>query len=404
MANLNQIQFYNSNLSSNEDTIHEYLDIEVINNNPDGVPKPVIFSNMKTNNIVDISNNYFLSVVKWSLSSCPLPVIIPDMFLAPTPSSVFSSNTNYFINIAHGDPNDLTSYTTVAQQVSFQPENQYIAQPKFVPMTQEQVFENPFYYIYNVDNFLNMVNTAIGGLLNVWKSANPGKFTSAIDPKFIWNTNKNCISLICDYSFVPKPTSIITPDFLQLVFSSNLYYLFNTFNFNQVRLPITYGSVNYALNLPYQYGFDSFTSSEEATMSEKLVYTQQTSSVVNWSPVDTIEFISSTIPIEPTQSGQPFYYGPDISNGINSSQNMNIVLTDFTFPLVTGTELTAGNLVYIPTSEYRLVDMIGNQPFAFLNLIVTWRDKLGFNHNLNLNQGGTARIKIMLRQKRFNVK
>ena len=117
-------------------------------------------------------------------------------------------------------------------------------------------------------------------------------------------------------------------------------------------------------------------------------------------------FVSISIPVEVQYSGAPFNLNiidPSTTSTIFQQQSTIKTLTDFIIPYNTGTETSAGQQIYyLPTAEYRLIDLLGNSPLNQLNIQVLWRDKYGAYHQFFLEVGAAADILIMLRKKKFN--
>ena len=80
MISLNNLKYLGAHVNSDDNSTHEYVNIEIINefSNNNTLPKPMIFDQVKTANIVDVTSDYFLSIVRWNIQS-NLPVIIPEM-------------------------------------------------------------------------------------------------------------------------------------------------------------------------------------------------------------------------------------------------------------------------------------------------------------------------------------
>ena len=134
------------------------------------------------------------------------------------------------------------------------------------------------------------------------------------------------------------------------------------------------------------------------------IYTQQVSSVQTWSPVQSIVFQSTIIPIEPQLTGQPQNLNttdPTTQGNIYKQQALTKVLTDFVFPLTTGTEITNQELYYIPSGEYRLVDLLGGNSITQLTFAVLWKDKFGVLHPMTIDAGSSASLLCLLRKKNY---
>ena len=56
----------------------------------------------------------------------------------------------------------------------------------------------------------------------------------------------------------------------------------------------------------------------------------------------------------------------------------------------------------MPTSEFRLIDLLGNGNLQQLTIAVYWRDKYGVLHPMTLSAGCSADILVLLRKKSYN--
>jgi len=147
-----------------------------------------------------------------------------------------------------------------------------------------------------------------------------------------------------------------------------------------------------------QYG--DFTANPDPLVNY-LYQTQQYSSVPTWSPVSSFVFITSILPINPEAISIPSVLGNGrLQSGGNNSA-YGTVLTDFEIPLDTGFE-NKPTITYVPSGEYRLVDMNGNAPIGTIEISLGWRNKEGVFQPLNIGPNGFAQLKILFRKKDFN--
>ena len=59
-------------------------------------------------------------------------------------------------------------------------------------------------------------------------------------------------------------------------------------------------------------------------------------------------------------------------------------------------------VIYIPSAEYRLIDMNSYTNLNRVDIIVYWKDTFGNIHPFELSPGNTASVNIMCRRKDFN--
>jgi len=124
--------------------------------------------------------------------------------------------------------------------------------------------------------------------------------------------------------------------------------------------------------------------------------------------IHSINFSSNLLPISKSSianpvifndqvPGHPFEEEVPLSSSNNSISN---IVTDFTQYLGTGTE-DRNMLLYNPSDEYRLVNLINNQPIRDIDLTVTYTDNFGVTFPLLLRPQCSATIKLMFRKKDF---
>lgn len=405
---LNQLRYLAPHANTDDNSTHEYLNMQIVNEYSahNTEPQPLIFNQTKTSNVVDVAGDYYLSVVRWNIQT-NLPVIIPEIELGGTPGLAYNGRTIYKVQLlfttnSGGTFNEPINFSTT---VLFVPElkSQTLLSTITKPTTIEQNYNNPFFYLKYVDSFLLMINTAIQAQMQQIISATPGAGWSVL-PYFAFDAVAQKIVFYRPNSIpqgVPG-TDATTQWFLAV--NQPLYNLLSTFRFDYYapssgnNFPQTV--CNYVLNTSILGSYKSGTNGDYDPLY------QQAPSVVNWQPAQSLVFVSSSIPVEIQFSGAPFNLNqrdPSTQSTIFQQQSTIKTLTDFIIPYNTGTETAAGQQIYyLPTAEYRLIDLLGNSPINQLNIQVLWRDKYGAYHQFFLEPGASADILIMLRKKNYN--
>jgi len=410
MISLQNLKYIAPHANTDDASTHEYINLQMVNeytpNNT--LPKPMIFDQTKTSNVVDVTGDYFLSVIRWNIQS-NLPVLIPDMVLYP-PNTARNNITNYKLvllyskqvggTIQYFNPSTIEN---TSQIVIYLPETiapDYENSLK-APTNKEDVLGNPFYYIRNVDTLCQMLNKAITDFFNL--SIGTGSWVHK--PFFQWDSQSQKLVFNRPNSV---PSGIVGPDATSqwyVAVNQPLYNLLSTFRFKYY--PENAGNIYYPTNTDCRYLLDTnvLLPEQQQTTGDYTPYLQQSSSVVNWSPCQSIVFVSSTIPIEAQFSGAPVNLnttdGTTQSN-IYQQQSVVKVLTDFIIPFNSGVEATNSQVFYIPSGEYRLIDLLGNNNLQQLTISAFWRDKYGSYHPMTLDAGASADILIMLRKKTYN--
>ena len=131
------------------------------------------------------------------------------------------------------------------------------------------------------------------------------------------------------------------------------------------------------------------------TYYASIIY-QDSSTVANFSPIVAIVFTSNTLPIQPNQVSTPLVFNNNqqVVLGGNNSDFANI-LTD----LVSDTGQYKPNIVYNPTSEYRLITLYGNRPLFNIDLNIFYRNKFGQLIPYRINSGEAVSIKVAFLKK-----
>jgi hypothetical protein len=398
MISLNNLKYLAPNTNTDDDSTHEYINMQMVNeftvDNTE--PKSMIFNQTKTSNIVDVCSDYYLSVIRWNIQS-NLPVLVPDMVLYPSGNTAYTGLTQYRICVLFttGFGTEWNFPAGTIANILYTPEvnNPGVYSTKLAPTNKEMVLNDPFYYIRSVDSFLKMVNDAIEVFIF---SITGASWTNL--PFFNWDANGGKIVLNRPNS---APTGITGTDSstrFYLAVNQPLYNLLNTFTFNY----FPPANTNFP-NIDCRYVLN--TDNTPFVSGDYSPYYQQSSSVVNWSPCQSIVFVSSTIPVEAQFAGAPVNLNTidgSTQSSIYAQQSVVKVLTDFIIPFNNGTEATNSQIYYIPQSEYRLIDLLGNNNLNQLTIQVFWRDKYGSFHTMTLDAGASADILILLRKKSFN--
>lgn len=207
-------------------------------------------------------------------------------------------------------------------------------------------------------------------------------------------------------------TNITATGQLKVWFNTALFNLFSSFQ--AIKIPFSFDTQATDEGKHFRYQWWNIYNSREQTVDtfippnllnrtpvieQYLAINQSYSVVPLWNPVKSIVFTTALLPILPEMVSAPQSIGSttSFSNNGNNADVQNI-LTDFEVELVSGEE-TRPVVYYVPTAEYRMVDLQSNQPLNAIQLSVNWRNKFGQLVPLNLGTDGNAQIKIMFRRR-----
>jgi diketogulonate reductase-like aldo/keto reductase len=123
---------------------------------------------------------------------------------------------------------------------------------------------------------------------------------------------------------------------------------------------------------------------------------QETSTTSAITPIQAIVFTSTTLPVQASQVSTPVVLQNNQQLGFagNNAASANII-TD----LISDTGIYQPNLVYLPSSQYRLVTLYGNSPLSNLDISVFYRLRNGSLVPFRLQSGGTLSMKISFLKK-----
>ena len=135
---------------------------------------------------------------------------------------------------------------------------------------------------------------------------------------------------------------------------------------------------------------------ETTTTNLYLQTFQEFSTTINWTPVESIVFVSNTLPIISNQLASPLIFNENqIITGEGNNAKFAQIITD----VISNNQSYKPNVLYQPTAEYRMVGMSGNRPLTNVDISVFWRNRLGNLIPLNLLSGGSCSIKFLFRKK-----
>lgn len=211
----------------------------------------------------------------------------------------------------------------------------------------------------------------------------------------------------------------------ELLLSASLYTLFNTFPAREITInnekffiiecnypqTITTSSDLLVTEHPSSYPFEIFpwydTINKFYTIpvgpGNKFFYpysnkffkiSQEMSTIDTWSPINSIVFTSSTLPIIVNQSSAVATRNFEVPRSEVNSE-FELIITDFQ----TNQQGFRPNVLYVPTSEYRRIDMTGNTPIQIIDIAVLWRARTGQLIPFYLPRGGSASLKILFEKK-----
>ena len=392
------------------DDTHIYYDISIFNNDTSGdMPVSLRFSEQRSGGaLVENPNDYHLSIVRFEIDSPSLPIFIPQRRLG----SASFNELIYSFGIETISTSNVPT-TRFKRRVQYIPINPNIT----LPNSDQDTSTHEYYYIYNVRQWLRMVNSCLQEVFDAMRVSDSNgddlgipidTFTTAKAPFFDYDSSSGLISLYTTTHY----QDITATNRLRLFWNSPVNAIFGGFD-TSVAPKAT--SVLFDDTSPAEGGSHTSTyyqvninnpNNKNQVVYNSIVFIQSVQcypSIPTWSPIQNIVFSTSgNLPVSNSQIGTPTIFK---SNGDCATQggadNISPILTDFIVPLTRGDEYTP-KINYSP-SVYRLLDMKGNAPLKSCDLQVYWKSKIDAKlHPLILGSQCGASCKIMFRKKLFD--
>lgn len=371
-----------------------YFDLTVTNFQSTTTVPPIFYYNeQRTLPFVNCPEDYYLSIIRFTMETGTLPVFIPSI----EPNQGNRNLTIYKVTL---EADYLGTTYTQTTPIIWRPQDASAPLPPAPNTTANrlQINDTGYYNCYSYtwlallisEAFLTCFNAlavAVGGVANL-----PTKYA----PVVYWDSTSNGIVLYADTAgYDANPLTVL--DEIKVFWNAPLYELFpsvpaellgyqqdpKTFrlgflNFGSTNLTtITPNPVTFILGVPVTYN--------------AITLYQECSTTANLTPITAVVFTSNTLPIHPSQVSTPVVLNNTglVSLGGNNADVANII-TD----LVSETGAYRPNLVYVPSAEYRLITLYGNQPLFNLDLQIFYRLKTGQLIPFRIGSGQAVTLKI----------
>lgn len=277
-------------------------------------------------------------------------------------------------------------------------------------------------------------------------------------PQMVFNPSTNRFSLYFDsdgfgkriQNFTPTPAPAPiphqTPPQTRLFFNTNMYGLFGNFSnyyYNELRNTATLGPFGGAVLSPPRPGNTNFVGYTNEILCPNKFYTnvvdyrlppfagvaplgfvppdafgtnpfqqkpywvQEQDYLSNdslWSPISSIVFTSTLLPVRAEYTGQPIALGTS-NTGVSSTSTQSAfqpIVTDIALDTSTsGAQAYRSFVSYAPTAEYRLSDFTSSkQDIRNIDVQVFWKNRLDNNlYPITMFNCSSVSLKLMFRHK-----
>jgi len=338
-----------------------YLNIPIpskpdTSDNPYPHNKRAIYDETLSVPVIQNPSDYYASIIRFSLPVSEIP-----LFLFP-------------LNIHQPDPdisNLMIGIITSPGNVMYQQFVRYIVNSNTsnppTPSGSDPYFTyddtiSSYYYIFYIQPFINMVNTALAAAVTA-----SGIGVTA--PYYIYTPTTQLLSLIVTQAFLATGAKIFM--------NSLLLPYFNSFNFDVQHVP---GSLTQSIAV-----HNLSTIPYGSPVGGPYQFIEEYNSINLWPDIRKI-VITTSLPIN--QEANPINLG-----NVNGSAAYLPIFTDFVVAYNNISDISSV-ITYNPQSQYRLVDMSSNTPINRISLTFYWLSKNGSLLPVYISPNQSITVKI----------
>jgi hypothetical protein len=246
-----------------------------------------------------------------------------------------------------------------------------------------------YYFCHDFQYMIDLINTAFDNAMTALIAA-VAPVLNTVEPPFLaWNKDKTATLYARESHFDSDAAAKV-----KIYFNRPLYSLFNSFPAWKFTPPVTEKKY-YEIQVKRYLGEKVITLPEFGI--DKLIRVEQEFSTISqWTPVSSVMFTTSTIPIIPNQLSNPVIYldgGPIQLN--QTYKNFSNIISDIS----TDECVYKPELLFVPSAEYRRIDLQNDQPLTQIDIQVFWKDKLGFIRPFTLPPNASCSMKILFEKK-----
>jgi hypothetical protein len=421
MAYQGRLQF-SGGYDNDTDPDYVYYNATIINNRTDlnnnlagfVADPPVRFLETRDVPIIKDASKYNFSIIRFTMNgpNKDLPLFIPVIRTGAanpgtpmTPSDVNLTIYSVSLQVTVGG----TTYTETTP-IIYVPETQ---NPFFAPVPElpnsgqlvSQDVSTRYYWVYTYSHWLTLVNTAFSTCMAALKTAAGIGADTTEAPRMTYNPQNNLFSLYCDRQGFGG-SDRVGPNNFTLWFNNNMYGLFS--NFQNTYYNTTNSELDNEIYTgvigPYQNLVSVPTGTPTPTVAKSYwVMTQDFESTSTlWSPIESVVFNSSLLPLVFEQTGDPVVFGDsnDNTESVNSRPAFQPIITDIALPIENANAYRS-LIYYAPQAEYRLASFQrSRQTINQIDVQVYWKNRLdGQLYPVQMFNSSSVSIKIMFRRR-----
>lgn len=330
--------------------------------NPETTARPAVIREARNSALLDSPGEWQASIVRFDVSTNSIPVAIIKQT-----GAIPGAATDCFVTLNFAG----IDYTQNVLLTKSQTEN--------------------FNFVYSYQHWIDNINTALGLAF----AAIPAPGAGQMAPIFALDPATSLIRLYVSSRYLltdPNPITISVNDKLyrylrgfEAFFNGN--NLPNYKDYDLIVLP------NNTFALPAAGSRQTYPVS---VASANYVYfsSQEKPNLGSWNPVRSLVITSELIP------SRPEFVQSNINNNLayGVTGNFRQILTDF-IQDQSSDPAARGVTVYLPTAEYRMLDLYGDTPLYNIDFQISWTDFDGNIYPIMLAPGETFGVKLMFRRR-----
>jgi hypothetical protein len=389
-------QFNKKHNESQADQI--YFDLVTSNfESSSTVPVRFSYNEQRANPFLLKPEDYDLSIIRFTMDSATLPVLIPSIKL----NSASIADTIYSITLEYKSNPLLTVADIVSQQyIQWIPQDKASTVPVAPSLRNTKLQDNlgGYYNCYNYTYFVLLIYEAFAlafADIEAQALALAVVLPTTYQPIVNWDSTNNRMILYADEAGY----NLSSANPINIYFNTALYSLFNSF-------PATIQGFTSAVTLGRNTklgvvnvgdtNLQTILPVGSLTSYKAICLYQEYSTTSSMSPIVSVVFTSNTLPIQSTQVSSPVVY----YNGVPTVSGSNADIANIITDIVADDGLYKPNLVYEPLSQYRLITLYGNSPISNLDIQIYYKLKDGSLQPFLIQSGGAVTLKIAFIKKK----
>lgn len=341
-------------------------------------PVPAVFQEVRqTPLFYGDPEDYFMSVVRFTVPTSFIPLFIAPIQPFPNlnPNLMIHSVTLSFAG------NDFQTFLIFNQQ------NFAVPIPPS-PTPGEGVIRSNFityYGLFSYNSFLDLLNAALANSFFNLNVAFPGLVPAP--PFMTFDGSTNLFTFHVPTAYATNAVEIYFNYFLAGLFQASFdtnFFGFGTLNGKDVQFVIEDQNNNHETFNAIPYFF----------------FQQESNTIAQFSPLNAILFLTGNLPIRTEWVSFADIAPYQAGNVTTSDTNKFLrILTDFEVDITNSSEIHSF-IRYVPTAQYRYIDLIGKSKLDFIDVQVYWRDNFSNLYQLLIPFGQSVTIKLLFEKKR----